>query len=415
MLRIVYTLLIYFYQAFIALASLINEKARLFRIGRRQWLQQIQKKITSTDRTLWIHSSSLGEFEQGRPLIEQLRVNYPQHKLILTFFSPSGYEIRKNYDGVDGVFYLPLDTPANVSRFLDVVHPEMVFFIKYEFWANYLLELKHRNIPTYLFSAIFRPNQVFFKPYGSWFLKLLHCFDHIFVQNVQSQQLLEQHGINQTTVTGDTRFDRVQELANKIKSIEGIDQFANNQPVLVAGSTWPEDEMHLAACLTKAPANLKLILAPHEIHESHIESIENLFGAVAIRYSQCQHADLSTYRVLIIDNIGMLSSLYPYGYFAYIGGGFGKGIHNTLEAATYGLPVLFGPNFEKFDEAKSLIARGGAFTYTETATLQTLTTRLVADDDFRQQAGQAAKQLVVENIGATQRILDFLKKTKPER
>ncbi|RZJ97942.1 MAG: 3-deoxy-D-manno-octulosonic acid transferase, partial [Flavobacterium sp.] len=318
----------------------------------------IAEKVNPAGENIWFHFASLGEFEQGRPVLEKLRQLHPQKKIIITFFSPSGYEIRKNYSLADAIFYLPLDTKKNAKRFIEIVNPEMAIFTKYEFWYYYFNELKRKEIPLYIISGIFRKEQIFFKRYGGFYRNILKCVSHFFVQNEESTLLLKSININNTTISGDTRFDRVYENAKNPKHIPEIDFFCGDSPILICGSTWPDDEKLIAELPAKYP-DWKFIIAPHEVHESHIQIIESLFPET-VRFSELKSKRTTDSSILIIDNIGMLSALYQYGRFAYIGGGFGAGIHNTLEAAAFGLPVIFGPKFSKFQEAKDLIEIGAA-------------------------------------------------------
>jgi len=355
-----YNLGIRIYQILVAVVSLFNKKAKLFRDGRKGWEKRLRESIKENDRVVWFHCASLGEFEQGRPVIEAFKIKYPDVKILLTFFSPSGYEIRKNYQGADYIFYLPLDTYWNSKSFIDIVNPVATIFVKYEFWYFYLNGLKKRGVPTYVISAIFRPEQAFFKWYGGWYRKFLANFQHLFVQNESSKELLASIGVNNVTVAGDTRFDRVIANAQAAKVIPLIEQFVGDSKVMVAGSTWPKDEEIIVEHFKTNPHNLKLIIAPHEIHEQEIEKLRNSFGLKTLRYTKPDECNPCEAQVLIIDTIGILSSIYRYGHISYIGGGFGVGIHNTLEAAVFGIPVLFGPNYQRFQEAVDLIETGTA-------------------------------------------------------
>src|SRR4051812_16168865 len=372
MMRLVYTLFIYFYFASIRFASFFNAKAKLWIDGRSGIFQQLKLKIQSSPSpVIWVHCASLGEFEQGRPIIEKLKKDHEDIKIVLTFFSPSGYEVRKNYTIADHVFYLPLDTPANAKKFISIVKPTAAFFVKYEFWFNYLTELKNNAIPTYLVSGIFRPDHYFFKNYAAWFRSQLTAFNHFYLQDEQSQKLLNSIGYKNTTVAGDTRFDRVSEVSKNIKNIPIIELFKQQNPLFIAGSTWEPDEELLSGFDFEA-AGFKLIIAPHEITEARIQFLLSKFKDKAQRYSQVNEETIKTTNVLIIDNMGMLSSIYQYGTVAFIGGGFGKGIHNILEPAAFGLPVLFGPNYKKFEEAKELVHLRGAFVVNNGKDLQSI-------------------------------------------
>jgi len=402
---LIYNIGIYFYGAFIFLASLFNKKARMLRKGQQQAFAQLKRHIEPNTRYVWFHAASLGEFEQGRPVIEQLKRDKPETKILLTFFSPSGYEVRKNYAVADIVSYLPLDVPGNAWYFVNLVKPSKAIFIKYEFWPNYLLALQGNNIPAISISAIFRPEQIFFKEYGKWYKKLLQTFQHIFVQDKASKELLHMHGINNVTVAGDTRFDRVYDLYQQAKQLPLIEEFVKGaERVIVAGSTWPKDEELLVQYLRLHP-DVKLIIAPHEVHASHITEISKLLDGKFVRYSDATNDNVKTTNCLVIDIIGILSSVYRYSHVAYIGGGFGVGIHNTLEAAVYGIPVVFGTNYQKFREARELITIGGAFSISNYVTLEAQFDLLLKDNS----AGKIAGEYVKSNTGATEMILKQLK------
>jgi len=376
----------------------------MLRKGQHQAFALLKEKIEPDTRYVWFHAASLGEFEQGRPVIEQLKREKPETKILLTFFSPSGYEIRKNYAGADIVSYLPLDVPGNAWYFVNLVKPSKAIFIKYEFWPNYLLALQAENIPVVSISAIFRPEQVFFKDYGKWYKKLLLTFQHIFVQDKFSKELLQAHGINNVTVAGDTRFDRVYDLYQQAKQLPLVEEFVKGaEKVIVAGSTWPKDEELLVQYLRLHP-DLKLIMAPHEVHNSHIAEISKLLDGKFVRYSDATAENVKSTNCLVVDIIGILSSIYRYANVTYIGGGFGVGIHNTLEAAVYGLPVVFGTNYQKFREARELIAIGGAFSISNYVTLEAQFDLLLKDNN----AGKIAGEYVKSNTGATEMILKVL-------
>lgn len=349
------------YQSFIWLASKFNNnKATLFLSGRENVFALLEQKRLPGEHYVWFHAASLGEFEQGRPIMESLKNSHPEYKILLTFFSPSGYEVRKDYQGADIICYLPMDMSWNVKRFLDIVQPDCAIFIKYEFWMNYLLELKKRQIKTYIVSAIFRESQLFFRSYGGFYRRLLKSFTHLFVQNDESVRLLHSIGFDNVTKVGDTRFDRVADIAAKSKDLPIVQAFKSDAKVLIAGSSWPNDENILLPYFNQN-LSLKLIIAPHEIDEGHLQSIISQLKRPYVRYSQATIENVKEADCLIIDCFGLLSSIYRYGEIAYIGGGFGVGIHNILEAAVYGIPVIFGPNFRKFQEAVDLQQKGGAF------------------------------------------------------
>ena len=380
------------------------------RAGQRKTYRILRTNIQQGGQYIWFHAASLGEFEQGRPMIEKIKANYPQYKILLTFFSPSGYEVRKNYSGADIICYLPFDTPCRVSKFLELAHPVAAVFIKYEFWGNYLRELKKRNIPTFIISTIFRREQLFFQWFGTPYRKMLFCFTHLYVQDEYSKNLLAEYGITNVTIAGDTRFDRVQDIRNNAKELPLIDKFVHKengekQLTLVVGSSWPQDESFLIPYFNRNPG-MKLIIAPHEIHAEHLSAIETLLKRPAIRLSQVKsEADLQGKDCLIIDCFGMLSSIYRYGEIAYIGGGFGAGIHNTLEAAVYGVPVLFGLRYHKFKEAKDLIRVGGGFALSDGKAFEALLDELVSHREKLALAGRSAGDFVHRQTGATELIL----------
>lgn len=410
---LMYNISVRLYKLAILIASLFNKKAKLWLEGRRDIFNKLQIAVGKEEKIIWMHCASLGEFEQGRPLLEQLRQQYPNHRLLLTFFSPSGYEIRKNYAGVDWVFYLPLDTKTNAQRFISIVNPTLSIFVKYEYWYHYLHQLHQKNIPVILVSAIFRENAPFFKWYGSVHRKMANFFHHLFVQNPESYDRISTIvPAEKITLAGDTRFDRVKTIADSFEPLPLIEQFVTGKKILVAGSTWPEDEQMLKKALEKQQ-DLSLIIAPHEINETHLRFLrENFAGAVFYSELKKINSGTSPARVLIIDNIGMLSKLYYYSALAYIGGGFNKsGIHNTLEAAVYGKPVLIGPNYQKFAEARGLIKNKAAFSYTTDTELMQLTRSLLKNEDQLMEYSRNAGKFVASNTGATSLILNWLKKT----
>ncbi len=412
--RLIYTIAIHLYTLGLRTAALFgHSKARQMVAGWKE-VPAALARLEKGKPTVWFHAASLGEFEQARPVLEAYRQRHPDHQVLVTFFSPSGYEVRKNYAQAEAICYLPMDTPRNVRRFLDAVHPDKVFFVKYEFWYNYMNALRQRGIDTYIFSAIFRPEQYFFKPWGRWFIRQLReCFTHLFVQNEESLQLLQSHGIDHCSLAGDTRYDRVHQIAQAAEPDAVVEKFLDGYdgPVLVAGSTWPPDEQLLARLHeSKEWFPERIIIAPHEIHEEHLRSIEALFPN-SIRYSECinaltqSHNNTFTHsKVLIIDNIGLLSKLYRYATVAYIGGGFGVGIHNILEAVAYGKPVVFGPNYHKFQEAHDLIDLGGCMIVDEHPDVSFLR-KLFTDDDIYHAASDACLQLMHRNLGSTNIIL----------
>lgn len=398
---------IYFF--ILRIAALFSPKARQLVRGQKGLLNELKTKINPDEKYVWFHAASVGEFEQGRQLIERLKSDNPSTRVLLTFFSPSGYEFRKNYQGADVVAYLPFATRIKAKKFLDIVRPEKAVFIKYEFWPAYLRQLSSRGIETYLVSAIFRPNQLFFHWYGAAYRKLLNCFTHMFVQDEASKDLLGQYGMENVTVAGDTRFDRVSNIAAQAKELPPIACFsqpnsflpmAEKPKIIVAGSTWPADEKLLARYYAEHPW-VKLILVPHEVDEAHMHVIMNLFQGRFVRLSEATRESLSLAHCLVVDKVGMLSSIYRYGDVAYIGGGFGVGIHNTLEAAVYGMPVVFGPNYKNFREARNLIANGGGFSIKNYQQLCNIFDQLLESSE---EAGKAALEYVNSELGATDKI-----------
>lgn len=401
-----YTLGIRLYFILVKIASPFNPKAKQWVKGRKNLFSRVEAAIGSGNRIAWFHCASLGEFEQGRPVIEAFKKQHPDFKILITFFSPSGYEVRKNYSGADFIFYLPLDTWNNARRFVTLVNPEVVFFVKYEFWYFMLNRLKQEGVKTYLISTIFRPDQLFFKRYGLWYRRMLRCFTHFFVQNSQSEQLLLSIGFSNVTVSGDTRFDRVFQIASQAKDIQDISTFKNGEMTLVCGSTWPKDEELLSTWYRSSCAPIKIVIAPHEIGEEHVLRIIQLFdGYKVARFTQAMDYDLASCHVLIVDTIGILSSAYRYGELAYIGGGFGTGIHNTLEAATWGIPVVFGPKHQKFKEANDLIVGGGGFSVATQEELTLTLNALVCNPEKLKLGAQFAREYIDVKCGATQCIM----------
>ena len=410
-----YNLIIYLYLLGVAVYSRFNVKVRRMWRGERNAFRVLREKVDPNARYVWFHAASLGEFEQGRPLMEQLRRDHPDIKILLTFFSPSGYEVRKNYEGADIICYLPLDTPINARRFLRAIRPEMAFFIKYEFWYNYLHILKHRNVPVYSVSSIFRERQVFFRWYGRQYGRVLKCFTHFYVQNEESRDLLAKIGLTNVTVTGDTRFDRVLQIKEDAKQlpINIVPVDSTTKPkAFIAGSSWPPDE-DIFIKYFNAHRDWALIIAPHVIDEDHLQEIEKkLQGWNVTRYTSLT-ANASQWRgtggeALIVDCFGLLSSIYRYADVTYVGGGFGVGIHNTLEAAVWGVPVIFGPNNQKFQEAQGLKAQGGGFEITGYEDFERLMKRFETDAEFLSTAGQQAGAYVSRQSGATRKILSDL-------
>lgn len=396
---LLYNFAILFYRMAVMIAGLFNKKAHKLSHGERHALGLLQATINPTENYIWIHAASLGEFEQGRPLIECIRAQQPQKRILLTFFSPSGYEVRKNYNGVDVVSYLPFDLSWNVRKFLDIVKPSQAIFIKYEFWNNYLHELHRRDIPTYIISTIFRKEQAFFRPYGSFFRSMLRCFTHIYVQDEASRILLSQIGIDNVTIAGDTRFDRVIDISQQAREIPLIQQFSKEHFTIIAGSSWPADEELFIQYFNNRP-ELRLVIAPHEIDESHLIAIEKMLKRPHIRLSQANEENIQQIHCVIIDSFGLLSSIYRYGQIAYIGGGFGAGIHNILEAAVYGIPVIFGTNYKKFREAKEMLSAQCAYSIHNYNELETTLDLFVSQPHHLIQTSQRAGNYVINNAGA---------------
>ena len=405
-----YNIIMYAIQLCIAIGSLFNEKLRKMWRGEQEAVRILREKVEPDAQYVWFHAASLGEFEQGRPLIEQIRKDYPQYKILLTFFSPSGYEVRKNYEGADIITYLPIDTVGNARRFLRAVRPVMAFFIKYEFWYNYLHILQHRGIPSYSVSSIFRPNQIFFKWYGRGYGRVLRCFSRFFVQNEESKNLLNKIGITDALVVGDTRFDRVLQIKKVSKNLSLVEKFINldnaeRKKIFVAGSSWqPDEEIFLK--YFNEHKDWKLIIAPHVIGEDHLKSIFSLLkDKRVVRYTQATEENVKEADVLIIDCFGLLSSIYHYGDIAYVGGGFGVGIHNVLEAAVWDIPVLFGPNNKNFAEVQGLLRVGGGFEVSDFESFSKLMTRFTVDTEYRNACGSLAATYVENLAGATNKVL----------
>jgi 3-deoxy-D-manno-octulosonic-acid transferase len=412
-----YNISLFLFTTGVRIAAIKNLKAKQWLAGRKGVFDRLEQTISKQDKIIWFHCASLGEFEQGRPVIEKIKTIYPGYKILITFFSPSGYEVRKNYNVADYIFYLPIDSPANAKKFLDIVHPSLVVFVKYEYWYHYFKNISERKTPFLLISAVFRADQPFFKWYGSLYKKMLNCFTHIFVQDIQSKELLLtiEH-TSPVSIAGDTRFDRVVEIADQFKAIPAIENYCSNSKVIIAGSTWPDDEKMLQSLREIINENsIKLIIAPHEIGKDHITDIQKLFPS-ALLYSQ-----LSTHNPhptphtshLIIDTIGILSRLYKYAYITYIGGGFTRdGIHNSLEAAVYGKPVLFGPVYSKYREAVELIEADGAKSFSTAEELKQIIYTLLNDEEDYNQKAKSAEQYVRSNSGATLKIVEFIQENR---
>jgi len=412
--KVLYNVGILIYSALAYLIAPINSRALLWIKGRKKWAEKIAIKIKPGDRVIWVHCASLGEFEQGRPVIDEIRKEMPLHKIVLTFFSPSGYEIRKNYDKADCISYLPSDTPSNALKFIELIKPEFVIFVKYEFWNNYISALYRKKIPLYLISGIFRPGQLFFKWYGAFFREMLRKFEIIFVQNQSSFDLLSGIGINKVSLAGDTRFDRVVQITTSVRSIDQIEQFRGEEKLFLAGSSWRPDEEIIAHYINQFPLKMKWVFAPHEIDKANIERLEKLFKVKCVRFSEFNEESVDA-RVLIIDNIGMLSSAYRYAYIAAIGGGFGKGIHNVLEPACWGIPVIFGPKHENFREAVDLLNSGGAKSFRTYDEFKELLNLWLSNEKIYTNSAQTASKYVKENAGATEIIIKEIFQKKINR
>jgi 3-deoxy-D-manno-octulosonic-acid transferase len=404
-----YNLLVISAGSVLNIAALFSPKLKLFTEGRKPVFDILRQKIQPGDRTIWFHAASLGEYEQGLPVMEKIREKYPQHKIVLTFFSPSGYEVRKNNTIADATVYLPLDTKSNAKEFLRIVRPELAFFIKYEYWPNYLNELKRQSIPTYLVSGIFREKQMFFKWYGGFYRKALDVFSHFFVQNAKSKELLLKLGKQNVTVSGDTRFDRVAAILEKDNSLDFISKFKNNALTVVVGSSWPKDEELLADYINSASLNVKFIIAPHNIKPEQIAQLQNALTKNTVLFSEKQGKNLADYDVFIIDTIGILTKIYSYADIAYVGGGFGNpGVHNILEPATFGVPIIIGPNFSHFAEATALVSMGGCVSISTQKELDDAFNSLIGNEDVRHEKGHICATFVQMNRNATETILKHL-------
>jgi 3-deoxy-D-manno-octulosonic-acid transferase len=393
--------------------AFFSPKMKLFIDGRKDIFLILEQKIAPQDRTIWFHSASLGEYEQGLPVIEKIKEKYPNHKIVITFFSPSGYEVRKNNTVADVTVYLPLDTPKNAKQFLKLVHPDLVFFIKYEFWINYLDQLQKQNIPTYLISGIFREQQLFFKWYGGFYRNALNTFTYFFVQNENSRKLITQLGKTNVTVSGDTRFDRVAAILEKDNSLDFIAEFKNNKTTIVIGSSWPKDESLLVEYINSCPHDVKFIIAPHNIKKEQIQELKNSISKKTVLFSEKENKNLADFDIFIIDTIGILTKIYSYADIAYVGGGFTtSGIHNLLEPATFGIPIVIGPNFSNFDEAVKLVNTTGCITIQNFDELEIAFSTLIENIEIRHQKGKICTEFVQKNKGATDCILTQITREK---
>ena len=407
--RLLYQLGIQTATILLPISKHFSSKMKLFVDGRTHSFAILKKNLIPDQKYIWVHVASLGEYEQGLPIMEAFKKEHPEYKIVLTFFSPSGYEIRKNNKIADVTLYLPLDTQSNVTHFLDLIQPKMVFFIKYEFWPNYLNELKNRNIPTYLVSGIFRENQLFFKSYGGFYREALKAFDHLFVQNETSKSLLSTIGFSNVTVHGDTRFDRVAEIVERAQPLAYIEKFKNNTTTIVIGSSWMDDEEVYLPYINSSE-NIKFIIAPHNIKEEEISRLISKINKQVVRFSSYNEKDLANADVFVIDTIGILTQIYAYADIAYVGGAFKTGLHNILEPATYGTPVVIGPKYEKFQEAKDLVALGSCLVVNNTEELSTTFNRLITDIDYRKELGSKNRDFILQNKNTTKVVMDFIER-----
>lgn len=405
---VLYNLVVFLADLALRFLALLSPKMKLFVDGRKDVFEKLAAAISATDQTIWFHAASLGEYEQGLPVMEAMRLKFPQHKIILTFFSPSGYEVRKNNTVADLTLYLPLDSVANARRFVALAHPDLVFFVKYEYWPNYLKELKNKQIRTFLISGIFRENQLFFKWYGGFYRQALESFEHFFVQNATSEKLLRSLGKTNVSLSGDTRFDRVAAILEKDNYLPFIEAFKNHTLTLVVGSSWPKDEEILVDFINQTSENIRFIIAPHNIKAEQIESLKNSIKRKVVLFSEKDTHNLADFDVFIIDTIGILTKIYSAGDLAYVGGGFGNpGVHNVLEPATFGLPILIGPNYSHFAEATELVHLGGCISIQNADQLKTELEKLIQDINYRNDKGQICASFVQQNKGATRNILSY--------
>ena len=404
-----YNIIVFLASQIVGVLALFSPKMKLFVNGRKEVFTTLQSKINSNDKTIWFHAASLGEYEQGIPVIEKIKTKFPFHKIIVTFFSPSGFEVRKNNTVADVTVYLPLDTRSNAKKFIDLVHPDMVFFIKYEYWPNYLNELKKLNIKTYLISGVFRETQVFFKWYGGFYRNALKTFDYFFVQNESSKKLLQKTGFTNVKISGDTRFDRVVSILDRDNSIDYISQFKNNKTTIVIGSSWPKDESLLVNYINNSSEDLKFIIAPHNIKSEQIQELKKSITKKTVLHSEKEVENLSEFQVFIIDTVGILTKIYSYADIAYVGGGFGNpGVHNILEPAAFGIPIVIGPNYSHFSEAIALVNLKGCISITTQNDLNETFKALLSDTVIRHEKGHICTTFVQMNKGATAVILNHI-------
>jgi len=409
-LRFLYNILINIAWVGLKVVALFNAKIKLFVKGRKNSFPILKEKIASNSKSIWVHVASLGEFEQGLPILERLRTKYPEHKLVLSFFSPSGYEVKKNTTVADVVVYLPMDSNSKVKRFLNLINPELAIFVKYEVWPNYLYHLKKRKIPTILVSAIFSKRQIYFKSYGRFMRKSLDTFSHFFVQDEKSKKLLESIGFNNATISGDTRLDRVSEILKRNNQLDFMNRFKNNQLCLVAGSTWPEDEELLINHINNTKEKMKFVIAPHEIKPAHIEKITSVLQKRTILYSEIGSQNLKEFDILVVDTIGLLTKIYSYANIAYVGGGFATGLHNTMEPAVFGIPIIIGPQFEGFKEAKDLVKEGGIIPISSQGSFNNLMSELLDNPVSIKNIGEINSNYINSNRGAANLIMQHISK-----
>lgn len=403
----IYNILTYIISFFLKIIALFNKKIQLFVRGRKTVFSSLKHSISKTDKTIWVHTASLGEFEQGLPIIEKLKLQYPTHKIVVSFFSPSGYEVKKNSAIADCMVYLPLDTKINAKRFVKAIHPELVIFVKYEFWPNYLNELKKQNIPTLLVSGIFREKQLFFKSYGNWMRNSLAAFTHFFVQNEKSKNLLNNIGVSNCTITGDTRYDRVFEILERDNRLDFIEEFKQDTSTIVYGSSWEDDEAIYLDFLNDSKG-IKHIIAPHNIKDSKIEKLLNSISKKTVLYSDIANKNLAEFDVLIINTIGLLTKVYSYADIAYVGGAFKTGLHNVLEPAVFGIPVVIGPKYQKFQEATDLVERKGVLSVPSKKEYELTINQLINNADYRKQTGSINSTFIQQQAGATEKIIDYI-------
>lgn len=405
----IYNIVVTIASILLKFAAFFSPKIKLFVNGRKNVFETLSKQIKPSDKTIWFHAASLGEYEQGLPVIEKIKIKYPNHLIVLTFFSPSGFEVRKNNSVADVTVYLPLDTKSNAEKFISIVNPEMVFFIKYEFWPNYLTKLKKKNIKTYLISGVFRKNQLFFKWYGGFYRTALQTFDHFFVQNESSKKLIQSIGFHNVTISGDTRFDRVSTILEQNNSLDFIAKFKNKQTTIVIGSSWPKDEHLIVNYINQSAKNLKFIIAPHNINAVQIQELKKSITKKTILFSEKENQNLGNFEVFVIDTIGILTKIYSHADIAYVGGGFGNpGVHNILEPATFGIPIVIGPNYSHFAEGTALVNLGGCLSVSSQAELNEAFDNLVQNVDERLEKGHICCTFVQMNKGATDIVLNHL-------